>query len=62
MTDGTRTGDRIIEFQVPVIIPGQRRDTVTFVRTKRCQCIGKFSGAPGKFPVIVTMQGIIGGY
>ncbi len=52
MTDHARARHSVIEFQMPVRVPGQGANTRTGRQAKRSQCMGRLPGALSDGPVV----------
>ena len=57
---GAHAGDRVVKLQVPVVVPGERADTVAGSDPRRLQRIGQLSRSAKDVPVRAAMPRMIG--
>jgi len=54
-------GDRVVQFEVTVVVPGQGGDTIAFAYTGRRQRVGQLPGSAEGIGIGVAVPGIVGG-
>ena len=61
MPHRTKTGDAVLDLEVPIIVPGKRRDPVAWCNAMTAQRVGQLAGTARRISVGIAMDRTLDG-
>jgi hypothetical protein len=60
VTNETGAGHRVIDLEVPIVVPGECRDPIASLQAQPTQRVGELTGASECIPIGVAVSRIVG--